>query len=189
MPYGWINTAPIRQVDAAEIANIAATLRTQLLSWGEGSENWATVKPYHANKKGADELLAGLTDGDELNYVYEYGGLVLGLLVAFSTSDCIYIADLAAHPGTEGCGTTLLEYAINLSQNQNTGGKLQLYSKNLNSTGYYVKMGFVRTGPADADGGGKMELNPATRPDLWTHQASGWAFVAFVGKQYAGATG
>jgi hypothetical protein len=188
MAYGWITTAPIRLVAPGEVANIAATLRGQIASWGQGSEAWDTAKRHHANKTGADELLDGLT-GEDLNYVYEYGGLVLGLLMVIEASDCIYIANLLAHPGTEGCGTTLLEFAINLSQNQNTGGKLQLYSMNQNSTDYYGKMGFVRTAPADPDGGGNMSLNPASRADLWTRQNNGWAFVAFVGKNYAGATG
>jgi hypothetical protein len=34
-----------------------------------------------------------------------------------------------------------------------------------------------------------MSLDPASRADLWTRQTNGWAFVAFVGKNYAGATG
>jgi hypothetical protein len=57
MPYGWINAAPIRQVNANDVVGIATTLRTQIAAWGHGSQGWAQTRPYHANIAGADDLL------------------------------------------------------------------------------------------------------------------------------------
>jgi hypothetical protein len=192
MPYGWINKAPIREVDSGEVNAIATTLRQQIAAWGQGSENWDTARRHHINKTGADELLLTLEimGGDDLNYVYEYGGLVLGLLIASVASDHLYVADLLAHPGTEGAGATLLEFAATLSQQHGCGGKLKLYSLNQYSSDFYLKMGFVRIEAASLKGGGNMTLNPAMRDDIWQQGSGGaWMVKTYIGKKFAGETG
>jgi hypothetical protein len=192
MTYGWINTAPIRAVDAGEVNDIATRLRQQIAAWGQGSETWDTARRHHINKTGAVELLdvIEIMGGEEYSYVYEYGGLVLGLLLASQSIGCLYIADLLAHPGTEGAGATLLEFAVNLAERENFQGKLKLHSLNQNSSDFYLKMGFVRSEPATPKGGGDMTFNPVTRDDLWVRQSSGeWALKAYVGKKFAGETG
>lgn len=190
MPYGWINAAPIREVEKAEIMGIAATLRVKIAAWGAGSQGWAQTRPYHANVTGADGVLfnvENMIEGADLNYVYEYGGLVVGMLLMQRDG---YVEDLIAHPGTEGCGATLLEYAVNVSQQHGEAGRLRLDSLNGNSSGFYRRMGFVHSGPPDPQtGGGKMTLDPATRTDLWQHSNAGWQLIANVGKRFAGETG
>jgi hypothetical protein len=124
---------------------------------------------------------------EELNYVYEYGGLVVGMLLMQSNG---YVNDLLAHPGTEGGGATLLEYAVNVSQQHGGAGRLRLASLNGNSSGFYRKMGFVHSEPPDPQtGGGNMTLDPTTRADLWQHSGAGWQLVANVGKRFGGQTG
>jgi hypothetical protein len=192
MPYGWINKAPIREVDSGEVSGIATTLRQQIASWGQGSENWDATRRHHINKTGADELLLtlGIMGGEEFNYVYEYGGLVLGLLIANLGTGHLYVADLLAHPGTEGAGATLLEFAATLSQQHGCGGKLKLFSLNQNSSDFYLKMGFARTEAASPQGGGTMMLDPATRDDIWQQGSDGdWMVKTYIGKKFAGATG
>ncbi len=191
MPYGWINNAPIRQVDADDVNGIATTLRQQIAAWGQGSAAWDDTRRYHTNKTGADQLLQTLEimGGEEFSYVYDYGGTILGLLLANRSVGYLYVADLLAHPGTEGAGATLLEFAVNLSQQHNFQGKLKLHSLNQNSSEFYLKMGFVRIGAVTPIGGGDMTLDPVTRDDLWVQQTNGWALKAYVGKKFAGATG
>jgi hypothetical protein len=192
MPYGWINKAPIREVDSGEVNAIATKLRKEIGLWGQGSENWDTARRYHINKTGANGLLRTIeiTGGEEFNYVYEYGGLVLGLLLATQGIGDLYVADLLAHPGTEGAGATLLEFAATLSQQQGYHGKLKLYSYNQNSSDFYLKMGFVRTEPAKPEGGGNMTLDPATRNDLWQQGSNGeWMVKTYIGKKFAGEIG
>jgi Acetyltransferase (GNAT) domain len=188
MPYGWVNTAPIREVDSGEISGIATKLRQEVGAWGQGSENWDPGRRHHLNKTGANDLLQVLEimGGEEHNYVYEYGGQVLGLLMVNIATDSVYIADLLAHPGTEGGGATLLEFAANLSQQHGFHGKLTLYSLNQNSSDFYLKMGFDRTKPASPAGGGDMALNPAARVDVWQFGGGQWMVKAYVGKKYAG---
>jgi GNAT superfamily N-acetyltransferase len=192
MPYGWMNKAPIREVDSGEVAGIATTLRTQIAAWGQGSENWDPARRHHINKTGADGLLQNLEilGGEELNYVYEYGGLVIGLLIVNLDSDHISVADLLAHPGTEGAGVTLLEFAVTLSQQHGCHGKLKLYALNQNASDFYLKMGFVRTEAAGREGGGNMVLDPATRSDIWQQGGDGeWMVKTYVGKKFAAETG
>jgi hypothetical protein len=190
VPYGWNNTAPIRAVDPSDVNDIATTLRQHVAAWGQGSEIWDNTRRYHTNKTGAVELLqvVEIMGGEEFSYVYEYGGLVLGLLLASDSIGCLYIADLLAHPGTEGAGATLLEFAVNLSHQQGYNGKLKLFSLNQNSSDFYLKMGFARSGPIKPNGGGDMTFDPASRDDLWAQTNDGWALKAYVGKRFAGAT-
>jgi hypothetical protein len=187
MPYGWITTAPIRQVDADAVAGIASTLRAQVAAWGQGSQAWDQTRRYHTNVTGADSLLQTIEimGGDDLNYVYEFGGLVLGLLMM---SGAGYVADLLAHPGTEGCGATLLEHAVNVSRQHGGGGRLRLSSLNQNSSDFYLRMGFVRSEPAQPNGGGNMTLDPTNRTDLWRQSNGDWQLLANVGKRFAGRT-
>ena len=192
MPYGWINKAPIREVDSGEVSGIATTLRKQIAAWGQGSENWDPARRHHINKTGADGLLENLEimGGEQLNYVYEYGGLVLGLLAVNIIPDYVKVEDLLAHPGTEGAGATLLEFAATLSQQHGCGGKLKLFSLNQNSSDFYLKMGFARIEPASPQGGGTMMLDPATRDDIWQQGSDGeWMVKTYIGKKFAGATG
>jgi hypothetical protein len=192
MPYGWLNNAPIRQVDQAVVDGIATTLRQQIGRWGQGSENWDNTRRHHTNKLGADQLLQTIeiTGGEEFSYVYDYGGMVLGLLLASRGLGYLYVNDLLAHPGTEGAGATLLEFAVNLSQREGFQAKLKLDSLDGNSSGFYLRMGFVRVGPATPEGGGTMMLDPVTCHDLWVRQGGGeWALKAYVGKKFAGQTG
>jgi hypothetical protein len=192
MAYGWINQAPIRKVDQSEVEGIAKTLRGQIKDWGEGSQTWDTARRYDINKQGALKLLRTIikvSGGSDFNYVYEYGGMVLGLLLGIAMPDYLSVHYLLVHPGTEGGGAILLEFAVNLSYSEHTGGKVMLASLNQNSSDFYLRMGFERAEPADTDGGGAMFLDPATRLDLWVQHASGeWALKAYVGKKFAGAT-
>jgi hypothetical protein len=101
------------------------------------------------------------------------------------------VEDLLAHPGTERAGATLLEFAATLSQQHGCDGKLKLYSLNQNASDFYIKMGFVRTEPANPKtGGGSMVLDPATRDDVWQQGAEGeWMVKTYIGKKFAGETG
>jgi GNAT superfamily N-acetyltransferase len=195
MAYGWINTAPIRKVETEEeVMAIATKLRDEILGWGAGSETWDPARRHHINKKGAAKMLKSLANygGQELNYVYEYGGLALGLL-AITLSQTTYpnhlvINDLLAHPGTEGGGATLLEYAATVSERNGRHGRLWLYSLNQNATDFYTRMGFVPDGMSGPDGGGEMTLDPAKREDIWAMgNGRQWVVRTYLGKRFAGA--
>jgi hypothetical protein len=142
MPYGWITAPPIREVDRLQARDIAGKLQQEVASWGTGSETWDTARRYHVNKTAADKILKRIEQklGGRLNYVYEYGGQAVGLLIAHPEPAHLHIDNLVAHPGTEGCGATLLEFAFNLSQKTKKAGKLSLESLNQNSTDFYLTL-------------------------------------------------
>lgn len=95
-----------------------------------------------------------------------------------------YICVLVTHPGSEGAGGSLLEYAVNRFI-ELRGGEimpLYLYYTSEDSRHAYKKMGFVDDPSGESE---LMTLDLTTQPDIWSKDEFGhWGLKKLKEKRY-----
>ncbi len=80
-----------------------------------------------------------------------------------------WLNELITHPEHIGAGRNLVEHAVALSMNNQGEGKLRAFCTP-HSKSFYLHLGFEES----AGFSNKMELDPATRPDIWNNNHGKW---------------
>jgi hypothetical protein len=150
-PLAWINRPPIVETDL----NGFVALYQQ--SWGA----WCVWE----SKNGSFARVWPSPVQGQRFFVYMLGGLAVGAMVIDKVCDHTRIDVLATHPGTRGCGSILIEHAVNLSEEAGFGGRVELNPGNRWRDSFLAK-GFV--GPV------AMKLDPGENPEKWVKVDNEW---------------
>lgn len=182
------HAAPIFKVMPSQAAELAIKLKSDILAWtGVNEENmYGDDGPYRNIEICNDIEDHAQKDGMQYDYYsYQLKGRSVALMIitafpALGTS-YLWIECLVTHPGTKEGGTSLLEYAVELSSSLGLNGVLRLGAAYQEAVGFYEAMGFQKTGTIlEEDTGGnekysypEMELNPNKNLARWKKTGSG----------------
>jgi hypothetical protein len=188
--YTWVTLPPIREIKQGDDLTLAMkTMKDSFAAFdtGELPETTSTgvedkdAKKWNARMDGTRTLFGMITTGSDLNLGYYCFGVMVGIICIIE-ADPYYVADLVTHPGVANAGEILIEEACNRSATAGHGGKLELYSLNKLSTGFYLSVGFAKTN-GDLTSGGGMTLNPAGNA-LWANLNGRWVLKRYEGQSY-----
>ena len=186
--YDWVNDPPVVFVPWAEVATRVQTFQTNLTDYGAVSGGTAISARMNAHSGGANTI-AGLIVTQFMNperpvFEYRVAGQPIALMQIDmrGTGGMLEIKNLATHPGTEGAGGIMIEYALNkvtsyndqMQQHAQTNvfapGYLYLETYNQDSTAAYLALGFT------AKGGRSMILDAANSVK-WGQVNGKWRLV------------
>ena len=132
--------------------------------------------------------MAESIEGDRTSveaYCYLFSGMPAGILLLEPRSSRMQLHALVSDPGFKGAGVTLVEYAVNKSQESGHGGELYLTPLDKAAADFYERLGFKATWTVN-DVIYEMGLNPSERTDLWFKLADGiWQFVPLQDRRHA----
>lgn len=182
--YGWVTAPPVVFVAWGEVAERVKIFQASLKEWGDVGGGTDLAARLNAHRGGAF-FIAGLIE-KKLNapytpvFEYRVAGQPIALLQLDmqGSEDMLEIKNLATHPGSDGAGGIMVEYALNKVTSYNTQansemfepGCLFLESLDDNSTAAYVALGF------DSVGRKRMVLNAAESPK-WAQADGKWRLV------------
>jgi hypothetical protein len=191
--YGWITDPPIVFVDWAAVAERVALFAASLKEWGSvgGGTDLATRINTHG---GNARFIAELIEKQLYNpytpvFEYRLAGMPIALLQLDlrGYEGIMKVKNLATHPGSEGAGGIMTEFALNQTSKYNTQsqshsgvdmfepGFLFLESLDKSSTAAYEALGFK------AMDGDEMLLD-ANKSAKWAKSDSKWRLVGKPGQ-------
>jgi hypothetical protein len=191
----WITDPPIFVLNTStEIALEVATLKKNLGGWDGVAvpsspaasdidrRDWKSPKRTQQERWNVrmhnTKHFPWYAIGGDLVVVYRVAGAPIGLMAMSKILDPPYVCGLVTHPGSENAGGTLLEYAVQKSDEWGKGGKIQLAPDNDECKEAYKHLGF--------EGGFMMTLDPASRRDIWSKPGDKWLLTKFIGMKYVG---
>jgi hypothetical protein len=186
--YDWVTHPPVVFVEWGEIEERVSAFHTSLANWGVMGGDTPLAGRINAHQGGANFIAGLIVSQNHQPYtpVFEYR--VVGQPIALLQFDMqgsdgmLVIKNLATHPGTEGAGGIMVEYALNkitsynaqMRQHAQTDmfepGCLFLKSYDDHSTAAYLALGF------DIVGGREMVLD-ATASPKWGQVDGKWRLV------------
>jgi hypothetical protein len=178
--------APIRRLHGDELAKSLKTFSANVESWRPRMtvRSFLGFGPKHADKlrsrlDDTDKTMSHVRAGDNIAiyFVGDDPAGVISMRVCRSGGEHWNdVRALATHPGTSLAGISLMEEAVNVSQDQGAGGTVRLLALT-NARKTYEAWGFKYIG------NGIMELKPVGN-DKWVHQDGRWHYAEFVGQAY-----
>jgi hypothetical protein len=182
--YGWVTEPPIVFVPWGEVAERVRVFQANLKDWGSVDGRTELAGRMNAHR-GSASFIAELIEkklSPPYTPVFEYR--VAGQPIALMQFDMqgsggmLEIKNVTTHPGSEGAGGIMVEYALNKVTSYNAQasnemfepGCLFLESLNDNSTAAYVALGFESAGKKD------MVLN-AAKSSKWAQADGKWRLV------------
>jgi hypothetical protein len=182
--YTWITDPPVAEVARVDFPAVIGTFRANVGNYGNhlGTDEGAQQLGFIGEV--LDAMLGCLADADAAAskcFVYRLVGQPVALMI-LSGGMSPKLDELTAHPGAEGAGTIMVEFAVNWSKAQGKEGRLILDSLNAKSTGFWTAMGFVKYAelPAQAAAGGcKMRLNPVGNAK-WSNVGGKWRLKKYA---------
>lgn len=174
MPYTWVTDPPVRRLAANVFIQQIGAFRGSL---GHVAPGENTVRVVAAIGKILDAMRDIADDPDVRLFAYMVDGFPVGLLI-MSGGMAPKIDEMVGHPGAEGAGSILTEFAINSTR----AGTLSLDSLNKESTGFWTAMGFEKTGELHVHGevgSCKMQLKAASS-DKWQSVGGQWRLKKYL---------
>jgi hypothetical protein len=157
--------ADIQELTPAETVSVAKALEKELKEWKQASipetpseddidhHDWQNPKRTHqerwnerldATEAALRSLKEGFNPEGIKSFAYCIGGKPVGILLLQEGSPP-YISDFVTHPGSEGAGGALLEYAVQISVDRHMKGMLELKPLDSDAREAYRKLGFVKS--------------------------------------------
>jgi hypothetical protein len=159
--YDWVNDPPVVFVQWAEVATRVQTFQSNLVNYGVVPGGTDLSVRMNAHSDGAQEI-AGLIvtqfrEPERPVFEYRVAGQPIALMQIDirGSGGMLEIKNVATHPGTEGAGGIMMEYALNkvtsyndqMQQHAKTNafapGHLYLETYNAASTAAYLALGFT----------------------------------------------
>lgn len=186
--YGWVTDPPVMFVEWGEVAERVKTFQTNIGNWGAVGGGTDLATRLNAHRGGANFIADLIVKklSNPLTPVFEYRvaghPIALMQLNMQGMEGMLEIKNVASHPGSEGAGGIMIEYALNKVGSYNTQmqqhaqrnayepGFLFLESLDDNSTAAYVALGF------ELVGGKEMVLN-AAKSSKWSQSGGKWRLV------------
>jgi hypothetical protein len=200
--YTWVTLPPIRELErGADVEKAMAELRRSFEAYmtnpGLDTKDGTLPSSFTINAGTSEEetfqlpnaadwnnriestrtLIGMVKSGNELNLAYYCFGIVVGMVCVLKTDEYFYVADLVTHPGAANAGEILIEEVCNRGQKAGCGGKIQLYSLNKQSTGFYLSIGFVVLE------GSTLALDPSGN-SCWSNLNGRWCLKKHAGESY-----
>ena len=192
----WIDSAPIKRLNKNQAAIAIRQLKANMVGWGEvdvpdpaapddiNQRDWKEEKRTQQecwnDRIDSTNTMLDMTFDGLINFGYYIAGQPIAVL---SISEYAYIEDLVTHPGSANAGGIMIEYAVNISEEElGEEGKLELYALDDDAQRAYQALGFEgKTSTTDKS----MKFDPRNT-DKWAKVGGKWCIAKYSGMKYVG---
>jgi hypothetical protein len=175
----WVTEPPIviyTNADWVTCRRLARQLRADITDWSEGGVPNVGRNAINMCNTIHDAVHMDQFGASCVFFAYMYSGRPLALMLLNPTMGQPYVNDLVAHPGAEGGGAIMCEFALNYLRARQRPELLKLWALNAAAVGPYLGMGYQSSATEAQD----MLLNPRLQivRDKWQDMNGKWRYIS-----------